>query len=110
MLSTVVTVQLVANVLVLGYCLYKIANLRRYVQQNNKRALSLRKMAEVETTLTELSDAYDALLASHKKLRSRISMRQRRAKDETDDMPDPKTDPAGWKRAMRLKLRNQGVL
>ena len=85
-----------------------------FVENSNKRSLSLRRMAEVEATLTELSDAYDALLKSHKKLRSRIGMRENRARRangaKDDDIPDAKTDPDGWKRAMRLKLRREGVL
>ena len=46
-----------------------------YVVNSNKKALTLRRMAEVEATLTELTDSYQALLDSHKKLRSRIGMR-----------------------------------
>jgi len=85
-----------------------------FVEKSNKRSLSLARIAEVEATLTELSDAYDALLKSHKKLRSRIGMRENREKRANgaleDNMPDARTDPDGWKRAMRLQLRREGVL
>jgi len=77
-----------------------------YVREENKRAVSLRKMAEVEATLTELTDAYDALLTSQKKLRSRIGMRANREKKRDDAVPDPQKDPAGYKAAMRIKLQN----
>lgn len=77
-----------------------------FIKLQNKRSLSLSKLAEIETQLTELTDAYDALLASHKKLRSRIGMRAHRAGKGTTDggIPDSRDDPAGYKRAMRLKL------
>jgi hypothetical protein len=97
-------------------CLFMFARLIRtekyvdscmsYVNEQNKRSLSLKKMAEVETSLTELTDSYDALLTSHKKLRSRIGMREHRAPeaDREGAIPDSQRDPSGYKRAMRLKL------
>lgn len=84
----------------------KVAHALAYMAEQNKRALSLKKMAEVETSLTELTDAYDALLASHKKLRSRIGMRANRDAKKESELPDPREDPAGYKREMRLRLAN----
>ena len=111
MLSTDLLGLVAINVLVLSYFLWRLRKIERFVARNSKRSLSLRKLAEVESTLTELSDAYDALLESHKKLRSRISMRQLREKRKNGtDVPDATTDPDGWKREMRLKLRQSGVL
>ena len=83
-----------------------------YVKTQNKRSLTLKRMAEVESTLTELTDSYDALLTSHKKLRSRIGMRATRDQKASNglDAPDPATDQAGYKRVMRLKLRKEGKL
>lgn len=83
---------------------HKVSNALRYVTEENKRSVSLRKMAEVESSLTDLTDAYDALMASHKKLRSRIGMRELREKRKDDEVPDPKDDPEGFKREMRLRL------
>lgn len=82
-----------------------------FIKLQNKRSVSLSKLAEIEASLSELLDAYDALLASHKKLRARIGMRHNRAaqRESESDIPDPKTDPAGYKRVMRLKL-GQGSL
>lgn len=51
-----------------------------WTQKNNSKALSLAKVAELETAVTELTDSYHALLTSHKKLRSRIGMREHREK------------------------------
>lgn len=83
-----------------------------WVQTNNADSISLRQMAEVQTQLTELLDAHQTLYDSHKKLRSRIGMREMREKRRSEsgdgkvpgDVPDPQTDPEGWKRAMRIKL------
>lgn len=78
----------------------------RTLNERNSRSVSLAKMAHVEASLSELTDAYDALLSSHKKLRSRIGMRAVRAGKEAaaNALPDPQQDPAGYKKAMRLKL------
>lgn len=84
-----------------------------YVSAQNKRSVSLKKLAQVESELTELTDAYDALITSHKKLRSRIGMRnirEQRNGAADDGIPDPTVDPAGYKRAMRLKLQNQNKI
>ena len=109
-LSTLALVALALNVLVLGYCLWKIARIRQFVAKKNARSLSLSKLADLEATLTELLDGYNALLESHKKLRSRIGMRENRRKRANGEIPDPTTDPDGWKRAMRLQLRRDGIL
>ncbi|MEN8197166.1 MAG: hypothetical protein ABFS30_11735 [Pseudomonadota bacterium] len=85
-------------------------NAVRFIQTQNKRAVSLARLAEVEATLTELSDAYDALLSRHRKLRARIGMRKVRENAQEPAIPDPAKDPDGWKRAMRLKLKSEGVL
>jgi len=82
-----------------------------FMRRARKNAVRPRVIAELASSLTELQDAYEALLASHKKLRSRISMRDLREKRSNgSDMPDSTTDPAGWKRQMRLQLRKDGVL
>jgi hypothetical protein len=89
----------------------RVRNAVRRLETQNARSLTLAKMAHVEAALTELTDAYDALLDSHKKLRARIGMRKVRAdrKENGSDVPDSTVDPAGYKRAMRLKL-NQNKL
>jgi len=85
-----------------------------YVQESNKRSLTLRRMAEVEATLTELLDSYDSLLKSHKKLRSRITMRENRAKApngiDSDSVPADEAAKAAYKNSLRSELRKQGKL
>lgn len=85
----------------------------QYVQNMNAESQSLAEIARISADLTELHDAYSALLSSHKKLRSRVGMREvrERRKNGADaptdgDLPDPRVDPEGWKRAMRLRLRS----
>ena len=84
------------------------------LQTQNKRSVSLAKLAEVESTLTELSDSYEALLASHRKLRSRITMRanrEKRANGAESDDGSPPADEAGraaYKNALRDAARKKG--
>lgn len=84
----------------------RVGHALSYLQTQNKASLSLSRLAEIETTLTELTDAYDSLLQSHKKLRNKIGMRHLREDRKSESVPDPRQDPAGYKREMRLKLAN----
>lgn len=86
-----------------------------FVQNQNKNAVSLRRMAEVEATLTDLLDAYQSLLSSHKKLRSRIGMRKTRADAKANgvDSETPPADEAGraqYKARLRNDLKTKGML
>lgn len=71
----------------------------------------IKKLTSIETELTEHADSLAALHKSLKKLRARVGMRENRARGRTSEgeIPDSATDPAGYKRAMRLKL-GQGSL
>lgn len=77
-----------------------------YVQNGNEKSVALAKVMALEAAVTDLTDAYDQVHTSLKKLRSRISMRNKRAADATNGTgePDPRTDPAGYKAYMREKL------
>lgn len=80
----------------------------------NKR--SDRNYRELLLHLSELEDLHEALAASHKRLRSRVGMRELREKRKTsDDVPaalgvngpaanDPVQSREEWKKMMRLKL------
>lgn len=125
MLSTGFSIGLlVICALTVAFCVAIVVWLRRmhdYVQgavtllQNqNKRSVSLAKLAELESTLTELLDSYDSLLASHKKLRSRIGMRQNRARRSNGVDSDVTAPPASeeersaYKKALRDAARQKG--
>ncbi len=79
------------------------------VAKGNKRSVSLKKLTALEIEMTEVTDSLEAVQISLKKLRARIGMRKNREQKSLngDGMPDPKTDPDGWKRAMRLKLHQE---
>ena len=81
-----------------------------HMHRENKRAVSLRRIAEHEATLTELSDAYDALLTSHKKLRSRIGMRENRAKraNGAESTDSPEAERLALKKQLRDRARKDG--
>ena len=87
------------------------ASVRAFRQASirNLRLTSVKRVTAIEAELTEIVDSISALHDTLKKLRSRISMRNLRAKQsgDGDDIPDSRVDPDGWKRAMRLRLHNQ---
>lgn len=118
-LSTFSVILSAAALLVACVCLFVATRAHswaaaaiKWTQDYNADSLSLKQLAELESQLTELYDSYHALLASHKKLRSRIGMREVREKRRSGETngtappaePDPQKDPEGWKRHMRAKL------
>lgn len=81
----------------------------KWIEQNNAKSKSLSEIARLSADLTELDDAYHALLDSHKKLRSRIGMREireRRKKGNGEDthVHDATTD----KEVLRERARAKG--
>lgn len=75
----------------------------KWIEKNNKNSVTLKRIAELETEMTECTDAVVAYGASLKKLRSRVGMRKVR-EEAADAIPDSTVDPEGYKRAMRLKI------
>lgn len=100
------------NVRLAAFCRDAVA----FVQNQNKNAVSLRRITETECALTELSDSFDALYESHKKLRSRIGMRRLREKRKDPENgldSSPPADEAGraaYKATLRNKLKSEGRL
>ena len=93
----------------------KVSAAIEYLHTQNKRALSLRRIAELEATLTELSDSYETLLRSVKKLGARSRARARRANgsDSVDLGASPPSDEAKraeYKAQLREELRQKGRL
>jgi len=80
------------------------------VREGNAESLSLKRVTDLEASLTELTDSYEAVRVSLRKLRARITMRENRETPANGELPDPRSDPDGYKRAMRLKLRESGAL
>ena len=101
--------------LVVGLAIYSVYYLIRlsnycksaidFVQLQNKNSVSLRRMAAVESSLTDLTDSYDQLLASHRKLRSRMGMRKLRSDSKEQLEIDPGTMSDANKSELKKKLR-----
>lgn len=86
-----------------------------YLHTQNKNAVSLRRIAELEGTVAELSDSYEALLKSVRKLGARSRMRagREKAKDDVDlgpSAPAEEAERAAYKSKLRNKLRKEGRL
>lgn len=60
-------------------------------------------LARFERLVTDLCEEQRALLASHKRLRSRVGMRELREKREGEEDPTNET-PEEWKKRVRLEL------
>lgn len=95
-----------------------VAAVAKYVESENADAVSLRRMAEMEASFTDLRDSYESLLTSHKKLRSRIGMRELRSKDKPENGADGEPDmfriddaqKAAYKNRLRQDLLKRGLL
>lgn len=76
--------------------------------------ITMERFVHVETSLTELLDSYQALLTSHKKLRSRIGMREHRVNGKADELPAAapadESGRAQYKHALRDKAKRNGWL
>ena len=83
--------------------------IHEWMDDNSKRSIGLKKIAELQLAVTDHADLISGLYDGLKKLRSRSGMRELREKRKVDgsDLPDPKLDPEGWKKAMRLRLHRQ---
>lgn len=77
-----------------------------WVQNENEASKVLKQLTEHEATLTDHQDLIASLNSTMKTLRSRIGMRELRARktNSGSEIPDSKEDPEGWKRYMRAKL------
>lgn len=73
--------------------------------QNLAAAAALRashaRITRFEAELADQRMLYEALLESHKRLRSREGMRELRQRTAAEQLPQ---DPLAWKAAMRAKL------
>lgn len=112
---------LIVSLLALGMALGAVWSARNVY----KRALELgiwvkqhaesSKSADLERTLMELCDTVSSLEASHKRLRSKYSMREtrERRKNGQDDQSQAELDDeakAGLKKRLRLQAKRDGLL
>lgn len=84
------------------------AALAGWTHENAKSSVTLKRLTELETELTELTDSYAALMKSHKKLRARIGMRLNRQNGRAEDQEgvQSSTDKA----QLRLYAKKHGFL
>jgi len=84
----------------------RMKDVHNWILNHEKEAPpGIKKLTKIECELTEHEDSISALHKSLRKLRSRVSMRENRSRSSSDgEIPDSKTDPAGYKRYMRNKL------
>ena len=94
---------------IVGYYVVKLAHFCRaaveYVEKQNKNAVSLRKLTELEVGVTDLWDSHATLLKSHKTLRSRIGMRELREQRENGQDVDSQGEPLTAKQKLRLRAK-----
>jgi len=76
-----------------------------WMSLNNEKSLTMKGISEINLQLADHDDLLHSTIASLKRLHSRSGMRELREKRKVNpEVPDPREDPEGWKRAMRLKL------
>lgn len=64
------------------------------------------RQQELEIEVQSLRNAYESTKESMKRINSRYAMREKRARDKANgagDVPDPETDPEGWRQHMQTK-------
>lgn len=67
------------------------------------------RITRFEQELVDQRVLYEALMESHKRLRSREGMRELRQRQAVEQNPSAVTDPLAWKRQMRAQLAQQSV-
>ena len=103
-LSLILSISAVYATLVAVQARADCARCLEWIEKNNKNSVTLKRIAELETEMTEVTDAVAAYGVSLKKLRSRVGMRKVREQNGSD-VPDSRSDPEGFKRYMRQQLR-----
>jgi len=85
------------------------ANCQVWVEKVAKMRDPTKKVAQLSAEMTELTDSFDALFKSHKKLRARIGMRAAREKKLAADA-EPDLSSETDKRQLRLAAKSAGLL
>lgn len=94
MLSTAQWALLV-SILAVSVALYAVfvaGKALLWVKTQNKRSVALAKLAEIEMEMTSLDDSIKSMMKTLKSLRSRASMRDRRARESEPEPPDLTTE------------------
>lgn len=101
MLSTVILycLTVVSFIVAVSALIYAVA-LRNLFETQTFDRLQKSRLTAIETELTELSDSYERLITSQRKLRGRLAADKRNSSNGSA-IPDSVTDPQGYKAAMR---------
>jgi len=76
----------------------------RFAWRMRYESASASRFAKQDAEIAELTDSVASLSTTMKKLAGRQAMRDHRSrKSNGSDIPDPRDDPAGYKREMRLR-------
>ena len=84
-------------------CVRRVRLAEDWLASSNKKSIALKQLTQLELDMTDHADAIASINKTLKSLRSRIGMRELRARND-DSVPDQHTDPEGFKRVMRQKL------
>lgn len=74
-----------------------------WVARRMSTTSAYKRLRELEIALSDLRELHELLLASHKRLRSRVGMREKRARDAATATRENET-PEEWKTRMRREL------
>lgn len=88
-----------------------------WMSENNTKSASMARIAEISSEMTEVTDALHSLIKQHKRLRSRIGMRELRKKRKqagNSEAPVVELDlvdaPGSKKADLRVEAKRQGLL
>lgn len=89
----------------------------QWMSENNTKSASMARIAELSSEMTEVTDALQSLIKQHKRLRSRIGMRNLRKRKKAaanGGRPtlelDLDPDPPGKKAELRRQAKAQGLM
>ena len=107
---------LISTRLALGRAQKYVNEVHEYAKKAAERP-ARKQMAEIQAELTDLADSYASLIAAHKRLRSRIGMRELREKKksshngaERGSVPQDPGQKAAYKQQFRTEMREKGML
>lgn len=113
--TTIPYVAFILGLLAVGIALYAMNYCYKcaaYVAENNVTDKTVRDLTALQAEMTDVTDLIASLGAQHKKLRSRITMRERNERGKVnggDAEPDPRVDEAAWRRYWHRKLNIGGI-
>lgn len=100
--TVLMTICIIVTLVAACFCVYAMIYARRcyeYCYTKNVRSVSLARLTELQTEMTETTDSIVAIQASLRKLRGRMQ-----ARSMNSDKPPSSDDPEEWKRRTNARL------